>query len=215
MEASIISILGLGFILGIKHAVEPDHVIAVSTIASQTKKLSRSSLAGVFWGIGHTATLFLIGLIVLLLKEEISERLAMSLEFLVGVMLVYLGFTGMLTYRKLSGHMHSIDRSHWKSVAVGFIHGLAGSAAMVLLTMSTVHSIWQGLVYIIVFGAGTVIGMLLFTTVIGLPFVFTAGHSRFNRVLTQATGLISMTFGVYYMYNLGVTEGLFALWLQR
>jgi high-affinity nickel permease len=215
MEASIISILGLGFILGIKHAVEPDHVIAVSTIASQTKKLSRSSLAGGFWGIGHTATLFLIGLIVLLLKEEISERLAMSLEFLVGVMLVYLGFTGMLTYRKLSGHTHSIDRSHWKSVAVGFIHGLAGSAAMVLLTMSTVHSIWQGLVYIIVFGAGTVIGMLLFTTVIGLPFVLTAGHSRFNRVLTQATGLISMTFGVYYMYNLGVTEGLFALWLQR
>ncbi|WP_426453057.1 sulfite exporter TauE/SafE family protein [Paenibacillus sp. S-38] len=232
MEVSLLSILALGFILGIKHAVEPDHVIAVSTIASQSKKLSRSSLAGVYWGIGHTATLFIVGVILILMKNEIPEKWAMSLEFLVGIMLVYLGITTMLSFRKIKVHTHeqggaphlhlppSDDRassrsrvSYGKSMLIGLVHGLAGSGAMVLLTMSTVRSAWEGAVYILIFGAGTVAGMLFFTTVIGIPFVLTAGKSRLNTPLTSLTGIVSTGFGIYYMYNLGVTEGLFKLWM--
>ncbi|MEH7326101.1 urease accessory protein UreH [Priestia megaterium] len=211
METSFFSILILGFFLGIKHALEPDHIIAVSTIASKSKKLWRSSLAGVYWGIGHTLTLFIFGMILMVLKSSISERMSMSLEFLVGIMLVYLGFTSFLSYKK-QVHTHHEKTSYLKSLGIGFVHGLAGSAAMVVLTMSTVTHVWQGALYIIIFGIGTCLGMLLFTTVIGIPFVTTKKQVTLNRCLMQVTGAVSIIFGLYYMYNLGVSAGLFSLW---
>ncbi len=238
MEVGLLSILALGFVLGFKHAIEPDHVIAVSTIASQSKKLFRSTLAGVFWGIGHTATLFIVGIILIFMKGEIPEKYAMSLEFLVGIMLVYLGVTTILSFKNIHTHkqehdggihkqVHSHDHSgehehhhqhkkvsYLKSMFIGLVHGLAGSGAMVVLTMSTVNSAWEGALYILIFGAGTVIGMLFFTTLIGIPFVFSAKKFSINKSLTQITGVISTVFGIYYMYNLGITEGLFKLWLQ-
>lgn len=238
MEANLLSILALGFVLGIKHAIEPDHVIAVSTIASQSKKLLRSTLSGVFWGIGHTATLFIFGILLILMKGEIPEKWAMSLEFLVGIMLVYLGLTTILSLKNLHVHKHEHDEadhlhihshthngkhkhkhhhnnvSYFKSMLIGLVHGLAGSGAVVLLTMSTVKSAWEGAIYILVFGAGTVVGMLICTTVIGIPFVLSAKKYSLNKPLTQLTAVISTVFGVYYMYNLGVTEGLFNLWIQ-
>jgi sulfite exporter TauE/SafE len=97
---------------------------------------------------------------------------------------------------------------------MGFIHGLAGSAAMILLTMSTVSSIWEGVLYIMIFGAGTIIGMLCFTTIIGIPFILSTKNINLNTGFARLTGLISAVFGFYYMYNLGVTEGLFKLWIQ-
>lgn len=215
MEIGLLSVLALGFILGIKHALEPDHVIAVSTIASQSKKLARSSLSGVFWGIGHSATLFIVGLIYVLMKGEIAEKWAMSLEFLVGLMLVYLGVVTMLAVKDSKVHKHEPpgSTSYLKSMLVGFIHGLAGSGAMVLLTMSTVNHIWETALYILIFGAGTVAGMFLFTTVIGLLFVYGAKKYILNQTLTRLTGALSFLFGIYYMYQLGVIEGLFSLWL--
>ncbi|MBS4214616.1 urease accessory protein UreH domain-containing protein [Neobacillus rhizophilus] len=238
MEVGFLSVLALGFVLGIKHAIEPDHVIAVSTIASQSKKLLRSSLAGVFWGIGHTATLFIIGIIIILMKGEIPEKWVMSLEFLVGIMLVYLGVSTVLSFKNIHLHQHNHDEeehkhvhshnfsgkhehkhkhknvSYLKSMVIGLIHGLAGSGAMVLLTMSTVNSVWEAAIYILIFGVGTIIGMLFFTTIIGIPFVFSSKKVGLNKSLTQITGLISILFGIFYMYNLGVTEGLFKLWIQ-
>ncbi|MEH7255774.1 sulfite exporter TauE/SafE family protein [Neobacillus niacini] len=238
MEIGFLSILALGFVLGIKHAIEPDHVIAVSTIATQSKKLLRSTLAGVFWGIGHTATLFIIGIFLILMKGEIPENWAMSLEFLVGIMLVYLGLTTILSFKNLHVHHHEHDGeenlhihshmhdgqhkyihhhknvSYGKSMFIGLVHGLAGSGAMILLTMSSVKSVWEAAIYILIFGVGTVIGMLFFTTIIGIPFVFSAQKLRLNKTLTQITGVISVGFGIYYMYNLGITEGLFKLWIQ-
>lgn len=224
MEIGFLSILALGFVLGIKHAIEPDHVIAVSTIASQSKKLFRSSLAGVFWGIGHTATLFIIGIILILMKGEIPEKWAMSLEFLVGIMLVYLGVSTVLLFKNIHVHQHEHDGekhvhhhknvSYMKSLMIGLVHGLAGSGAMVLLTMNTVKSVWESVIYILIFGVGTITGMLFFTTIIGIPFVFSAKKLSLNKTLTQITGAISVAFGIFYMYNLGVTEGLFKLWIQ-
>lgn len=217
MEISLLSILTLGFILGIKHAIEPDHVIAVSTIASQSKKLLCSSLAGVYWGIGHTATLFIVGIILIIMKDEISEKWALSLEFLVGMMLVYLGITTFNSLKKTRLHKHGHNYknvSYTKSLFIGLVHGLAGSGAMVLLTMSTVKSVWEGALYIIVFGLGTIVGMLIFTTVIGVPFVLSAKKQSINKTFTQLTGIISTVFGVYYMYSLGISKGLFMLWLN-
>lgn len=227
MDVSFLSILALGFVLGIKHAIEPDHVIAVSTIASQSKKLFRSSLAGVFWGIGHTATLFIVGIILLIMKGQIPEKWAMSLEFLVGIMLVYLGISTITSLKKIHVHQHEQDSetinqhgnqqknlSYIKSMVIGLVHGLAGSGAIVLLTMSTVKSVMESAIYILIFGFGTVIGMFFFTTILGISFIFSAKRLRLNNTLTQITGVISTVFGIYYMYNLGVAEGLFKLWLQ-
>ncbi len=236
MEASFLTVLSIGFIVGIKHAMEPDHVIAVSTIASHTKKLGKASLAGIFWGSGHTLTLLLVGMLLIWMKGAIPETWAMSLEFIVGIMLVYLGLTSILSFRKRSIHLrrHEHDgnvhhhlqaigyrdthegnkASFAKSAIIGMVHGLAGSAAMVLLTMSTVQTEWEGLLYILVFGAGTIVGMLICTTIIGIPFVLSAKNISLNAALTRITGLISIAFGCYYMYNLGVSEGLFQMWMQ-
>lgn len=237
MEVTLLTVLALGFILGIKHAIEPDHVIAVSTIASQSKKLWNASLAGVFWGIGHTATLFIIGIILISMKGEIPEKWAMSLEFLVGIMLVYLGVKTILSFKNIHIHNHQYDgddhkhiHSHQnsgehkhkpqyrnvtylKSMFIGLVHGLAGSGAMILLTMSTVKNVGEAAIYILIFGAGTVIGMLFFTTIIGIPFVWSKKRKTISRPLGITTGIISTVFGVYYMYNLGVNDGLFNLWV--
>ena len=241
MEFTLLSVLALGFILGIKHAVEPDHVIAVSTIASRSKKIWHASLAGVFWGIGHTATLFIVGITFILMKGEIPETLAMSLEFLVGIMLVYLGVTTILSFKNVhvhehehehDGHEHNHKHIHshqhegkhdhihehkkvslLKSMLIGFVHGLAGSGAMILLTMSTVKSVWEAVMYILLFGTGTIIGMLFFTTIIGIPFVLSKKRLIMNRALTMTMGVTSTAFGIYYMYNLGINEGLFSLWI--
>ena len=225
MDITLFSVLAIGFLLGIKHAIEPDHVIAVSTIASKSRKLWDASLAGVFWGIGHTATLFTIGIILILMKDDISHKWSMSLEFLVGIMLVYLGITSFLSSRKNKQHAHLQEEhsendqlnmrelSYFKSLFIGFVHGLAGSAAMVLLTMSAVDSVWQGSLYILIFGVGTTIGMLVFTTILGIPFVLSKKRFTLSRSLIMFTATISVLFGIYYMYNLGFTEGLFKLWM--
>src|SRR3954452_6229403 len=225
MDIKLFSVLAIGFLLGIKHAIEPDHVIAVSTIASKSRKLWDASLAGVFWGIGHTATLFTIGIILILMKDDISHKWSMSLEFLVGIMLVYLGITSFLSSRKNKQHAHLQEEhsendqlnkrelSYFKSLFIGFVHGLAGSAAMVLLTMSAVDSLWQGSLYILIFGVGTTIGMLVFTTILGIPFVLSKKRFTLSRSLIMVTATISVLFGIYYMYNLGFTEGLFKLWM--
>ncbi|MGG4267860.1 sulfite exporter TauE/SafE family protein [Peribacillus simplex] len=227
MDVTLLSVLTIGFVLGIRHAIEPDHVIAVSTIASQSKKLWHASLAGVFWGIGHTITLFIVGIIIIIMKGEIPGKWSMSLEFLVGIMLVYLGVTTILSFKSI--HVHGDEHKHvhthehggkqkhkhvsyLKSMSIGLVHGLAGSGAMVILTMSTVKSVWEAAIYILLFGVGTVIGMLFFTTIIGIPFVFSMKRAKISRTLVFTMGTISMVFGIYYMYNLGVNEGLFNLW---
>lgn len=151
-------------------------------------------------------------------EGELSEKWAMSLEFLVGIMLVLLGIKSIVFLdNKMSGQhdLHSEEKSPYlKIVIIGFIHGLAGSAAMVLLTMSVVSTVWECIIYILIFGAGTILGMLCFTTIIGIPFVFSKKSIRLNRTFTQLAGTVSIIFGIYYMYNFGVVEGLFQLWVQ-
>lgn len=204
IQSGLLSILLLGFTLGIKHATEPDHVIAVSTIASQTKRLSRSTLAGVFWGLGHTAMLLLIGVTVFVFGQNIPEKLALSLEFFVGIMLVYLGLNGFKSGKKLKEGEK--QHFHKKSFIIGVIHGLAGSAAMVLLTATKAQTGMEAFFFILIFGAGTILGMLLFTTFLGLPFLITSRQS-IPLFLARAASAISILYGLYYMYE--VSSGLF------
>lgn len=212
------AVLLLGLALGLKHALEPDHIIAVSTIASQSKSLLRSSLAGVFWGIGHAGTLLLTGLLLLGLNVMLPDKWALSLEFAVGIMLLVLGLSSVMRFagrrRAASSELPQTARLYRKSTLIGFIHGLAGSGALALLAMSTVQSAWAAAVYIAVFGIGTIAGMLVFTTAVGVPFAL-GGRSRIvSGGLGIFSGCLSAVFGLYYMYELGVRDGLFEMWLQ-
>ncbi|MCM3704341.1 MULTISPECIES: HoxN/HupN/NixA family nickel/cobalt transporter [Cytobacillus] len=201
LEGGLFSILLLGFTLGIKHSTEPDHVIAVSTIASQTKRLVRSSLSGIFWGLGHTLMLLLMGITVIALNQHIPGALALSLELAVGIMLIYLGFTGFKDNKQLKTNTQHF---HKKSFIIGGIHGLAGSAALVLLTTAQAQTELQAFLFILIFGAGTIIGMLLFTTVLGLPFLITSkAQKKIHLNLIRISSAASVLYGVYYIFEVG------------
>lgn len=226
----------LGLLFGMRHALDADHVIAVSTIVSEKRKISSAAGVGVLWGAGHTLTLFLAGLTILAFKVTIPMGLALSLEFSVGVMLVVLGVLVLrrLGRERIHAHVHTHDGVvHWhfhshatgedhhhehagsrrkipKSLCVGMVHGLAGSGTLMLLVLTTIRSIWEGLLYILVFGAGTVLGMTALTMVIGTPFVLLAARfGRLHRAVSAAAGLVSLAFGSYILYEIGWVRGLF------
>ncbi|WP_353616276.1 sulfite exporter TauE/SafE family protein [Bacillus sp. es.034] len=201
IQSGLLSILLLGFTLGIKHATEPDHVIAVSTIASQTKRLSRSSLAGIFWGLGHTAILLLIGIIVISFGQHISGSIALSLELIVGMMLVYLGLSGFKSDKAIN--VVAIKHFHKKSFLIGGIHGLAGSAALVIMTTAQAQNSREAFLFMLIFGVGTIFGMLLFTTILGLPFLLSLRQKKLSINITRVASIISIVYGVYYMIEVG------------
>ena len=237
METSAFAVLALGFFLGLKHAIEADHLAAVSTIVSERKSLWSSTIVGGVWGLGHTISLFVAGVFVLLLNFQISEQTERILEFGVGIMLLFLGLN---VFRKIAQggkihfhshehgerehvhpHLHELDKidekeSHHglkfspRALFIGMIHGLAGSAALMLLVIPTIESRPLGLLYIIIFGIGSIGGMMLMSFLVGLPFHLTASRfNRFNNILQGTAGLVSIVIGLIIVYEKGVTEGLF------
>ena len=234
---TLIATLGLGFILGLKHALDADHIVAVSTIVSEHKSISKSSLIGTFWGLGHTVSLFLIGLLVILLRLVIPPKLALLMEFGVAMMLVFLGANIIWKFfreRKIHIHSHEHDgvphahihlheqgreeaheHNHLikfgsKPFLVGLVHGVAGSAALMVLVLTTIPSPLTGLLYIVVFGVGSIGGMLLMSSLIGLPFVFTANKfASMNQAIKVLAGTSSIAFGVYLGWEIGFLQCLF------
>ena len=236
LNGMFLSVLGLGFVLGLKHALDPDHMVAVSTIVSESKSVKRSSLVGMFWGVGHTMSLLCAGIVVIALKVQISERVALWMEFAVALMLIFLGLKAMMKSLrgwKLHRHRHTHDGSthahlhlhregdeqahrhrHLIGVGarpffVGMVHGMAGSAALTLLVLATIPSALAGLIYIAVFGLGSVGGMLIMSSLISLPFVLT--RKRFNVLsegLQVAVGLFSLGFGLFLTWQYSVQEHL-------
>lgn len=231
----MLTVIALGFVLGMKHALDADHVVAVSTIVSKNRNIIGSTIVGAFWGVGHTITLFVVGFLILALKITISNQMALLMEMFVGAMLVFLGgvVAAGLIKERLDYHPHKHDsgQSHlhvhkhahvephqhqhairrgYRSMAVGMVHGLAGSAALMLLVFSSIQSVMQGLLYIIIFGVGSVAGMMIISTLISLPFVFTALHfNRFNRTITAFASMASIVLGVAIIYEIGFVQGLF------
>ena len=237
-STSTAAVLSLGFFLGLKHAVEADHLAAVSTIVTERKSLFSSALVGGLWGLGHTISLFVAGIFVLLLNFQISEKTERMLEFGVGIMLVFLGLNvlrkivqgGTLHFHthahgeRAHAHPHlhepgeedAPDAHHnfrlsTRALLIGMIHGLAGSAALMLLVIPTIDSTAMGLLYIVIFGAGSIGGMMLMSFLVSLPFQITAlRFNRFNLLLQSVAGLFSVGLGLLIVYEKGVTEGLLA-----
>jgi ABC-type nickel/cobalt efflux system permease component RcnA len=229
-----ITIFGIGFILGLRHAFDADHFVAVSTIASRTGNLLKAASAGIYWGIGHTLTLFIVGMLFISFKATVPETLALSMELLVGIMLVVLGWTTFKSFQKKKVHFHihqhdqgvshvhfhshekeekhkhsHIEKPERKSFFIGMVHGLAGSGALVLLTISSLSTLTEAGLYILLFGVGTIVGMFIFATLIGLPFVILSKHSiKTERNLGMLAGMVSILFGLYFMYEIAFVEGL-------
>lgn len=229
--ASTLGILGFGFLLGLKHATEADHLAAVSTIVSERKSLWSSAFIGAIWGLGHTISLFVAGVLVLLLDFKISETMENYLEAGVGIMLILLGLNvlrklfqgGKLHFHTHEHHDHEHAHPHIhshshaddenthhgfkfspRSLLIGMIHGMAGSAALMLLIIPTINSSIVGMLYIIIFGIGSIGGMMIMSFLVGLPFHFTAKNfNLFNRTLQSIAGLVSVVLGLYIVYEKG------------
>ena len=235
-NGTLVGLLGLGLILGLRHALDPDHIAAVSTIVSESRSVRRSSLIGTCWGLGHTMSLLIAGVLVIALKVQISDRVALWMEFAVALMLILLGLKAMLKplrgwrihvhqhvhdggshshmhlHRPSEEHAHQhrhLIRSGARPFLVGMVHGMAGSAALMILVLATIPSVVAGLIYIAVFGLGSVGGMLIMSSLISLPFILT--RKRFN-VLSQglqvAVGLFSLSFGLFLTWQYSVQEHL-------
>jgi nickel/cobalt exporter len=246
---SFVGIVLLGFFLGMRHSTDPDHVVAVSTIVSRERSLRHAALIGVLWGIGHTLTISLVGSAIILFGLAIPPRIGLSMEFSVALMLILLGvlnLTGVLRWltekftpaRQFTeksalpreaneGAGSSVHRAIGRfglyqllrPLVVGLVHGLAGSAAVALLVLSTIRSPLWAIAYLVVFGAGTIAGMMLMTTVIALPIAYTGNRfARAGNYLGVFSGVVSTAFGMFLVYQIGLVDGLFraqAHWIPR
>ena len=231
LGADILAGTSLGFVLGLRHAFDSDHVVAVWTIVSEHKSVRRSSLVGALWGLGHTTSLLAVGVAVIALKLSIPGRMALWMEFGVGVMLVLLGVKAIYKALGLSrihmhlhghqghgrGHVHiHLHRPGEEHVhhhrhllgvgaqpfCIGLIHGLAGSAALMILILGTIPSAIAALLYVAMFGLGSVGGMLVMSSLISLPFVLSA--KRFHTLgkgLQLVVGLLSAFFGFFLVWQ--------------
>ena len=254
---TFLSILALGFFLGMRHATDSDHVIAVTTIVSRQRNIVSAALTGVFWGIGHSITLLTVGGAIILFGLVIPQRVGMGLEFCVALMLILLGWLNLQAFRRsvssvtsneqhvhehvhqhgdyVHRHPHGHDpekhghsekdvptarmdrqfgRSHFyrllRPVIVGVVHGLAGSAAVALLVLPIIRDPIWAMMYLLIFGAGTIAGMMLITAAIAAPITYSANCFRaFNRYVGPAAGVLSLMFGLFLVYQIGYVDGLF------
>lgn len=203
---SSLSILLLGFVLGMRHATDADHVVAVTTIVSRQPSFSNASMMGALWGIGHTATIVLVGGAIILFRIAIPARLGLAMEFAVALMLVILGALNLAGKRG-----HDALHSPMRPLFVGFVHGLAGSAFVAMLVLTTIPNPVWGMAYLLVFGVGTIGGMVLVTLAIAAPSALSA--KRFVNVqqyLRVASGVASIAFGLFLAHEIGVRDGLFS-----
>jgi hypothetical protein len=271
METAVnfVSLLSLGFFLGMRHATDADHVVAIATIVSSRRSIRHSALIGAAWGVGHTITVMLVGAAIIWFGIVIPPRIGLSMEFAVGIMLVLLGVltltgigrtvgaassVGALPAGRSDHHGHALafhdhvhahgdyvhshphghgpadhghaedgtplarlDRSRLGGVplyqwlrpfVVGLVHGLAGSAAVALMVLSIIRDPILAMGYLLLFGLGTIIGMMLITLALSAPFTFTwINLPRFNWRLRVASGLISFAFGLYLIYDIGFAAG--------
>jgi high-affinity nickel-transport protein len=257
---NVVSFLFLGFLLGMRHATDADHVVAIATIVSRERRVAASALIGAAWGVGHTVTVMVVGAAIIVFGVVIPPRLGMSVEFAVGIMLVLLGLitlSGMKRAARGHGgvpgihgpdvhdHRHAhgnylhrrphrygagahvypdedtpllrFDRGRlgrisvydWlRPFVVGLVHGLAGSAAVTLMILSIIREPVAALWYLLLFGLGTVFGMMLITLILSAPFTFTAINlPKVNWQLRVASGLVSFSFGLVLIYGVGFADG--------
>jgi hypothetical protein len=224
--STALSVLLLGFVLGVRHATDADHVVAVSAIASRERSVRSALGIGASWGVGHALTVLLVGGAIILFQIVIPPRLGLGMEFSVAIMLIVLGFLNISgTFRDIRGiarrHAHdptaaplapaSLSPSGaLRSLGVGVVHGLAGSAAVALLVLASIRDSNVALAYLGVFGVGTIVGMVTLTSALALPMAYAA--QRFDRLharLARGFGLLSVALGLVLAYRIGFVDGLF------
>jgi len=232
----MIEILLMGFLLGMRHAMESDHVAAVASLVTKSPSMRESLRLGSMWGLGHTVTLFVFGSAVMLLDHMIPERMAMMLEFTVGIMLVMLGIDVVRRFMRervhfhahrhadgtlhFHAHAHAEDTHHDKlshehthsegfplrALLVGIMHGMAGSAALIVLTLQTVQSFGMGLIYITLFGLGSIGGMAALSVAIMLPLRHSSSrYARLHQYLQFGIGTATIILGISLMLEIGIS----------
>ena len=244
VQSGAIIALTLGFLLGLKHATDADHVVAVSTIVSEYRNAWKGIWVGASWGLGHTTPLLVLGIVILLLKDVALSRyepIAPVFEFGVGVMMVFLGLQVFWNLRRgrLHVHEHQHDaRAHLhihgtheaseeavsleshgffkpgrpffraKSYLIGIIHGLAGSAAVMLVLLPQITSFAVGFGYLLLFGVGTILSMAATTLVLGVPFAMSGRFQSLNRSIAGIAGAASVLFGGALMSDIALGTAL-------
>lgn len=252
---SLLALAGFGFLLGMRHATDADHVIAVTTILHRSQRFLHGTFIGAIWGLGHTITVLVVGIAIIAFGVVIPPPVGLAMEFAVAVMLIVLGIlslsggTSWLVNRfspaaPLHSHEHEHVHAHepdddphahghahlhghgsdpgliatfgWfqlgRPLVVGLVHGLAGSAAVAFLVLTdlAVRDTLQAIIYLLIFCVGVAAGMAILTTLIGLPFLASRARSqRINRWLTIGSGVLSLAFGLYLGYQIGIVDGLF------
>ena len=238
----MLSLLAVGFLLGMRHAVEADHVAAVASLATRPRSIKDIVRLGAVWGIGHTLTLLLFGSIVMLVDTAVPATLAMILETAVGLMLIALGADVLRTLLRdrlhfhvhkhgdgrvhFHAHSHAGEKTHdsnhhehehargfpLRALLVGLMHGMAGSAALIVLTLQSVSSWATGLLYIILFGMGSIAGMAVLSTALAIPLRWTSGRFTWmHKGLHAAVGITTMALGIFVVYQVGIQHGVLAL----
>ncbi len=192
-------------VLGMRHATDPDHIIAVSTIVSRERSVGRAAGVGALWGLGHTMTIFLVGTGIILFKLVFTPQLGLSMELCVAIMLMVLGLLNLVT-----GRTGEVRISSMRPFVVGLVHGLAGSAAATLLILPLINDPRWAALYLVVFGVGTIAGMALITLLIAAPSVYAGARvERLQYGIRAVAGVLSLGFGVYLAWKIGFVDGLF------
>jgi hypothetical protein len=233
MVTSPLAVLGLGFVLGVRHALDVDHLAAISTIVTARPSLRGASLVGAVWGLGHTAALLVVATGVIALQAEIPPAVGQALELGVAVMLIGLGLDLLHTlWRGGRVHLHvhehggrahvhphvhrpdTVDDHHHAAAVrrpfvVGLVHGLAGSAGLMLAVLATIPSPALALAYVATFGAGSIGGMMATSSLLGLPLALAAERcARVERALRLTAAVASVAVGVALAWQIGVAAGL-------
>jgi hypothetical protein len=199
IDPSLTAALGVGFLLGLRHATDADHIAAVSTFVSRDRSVLRSCLVGTCWGAGHTLAVLAAGLAAIVFKLTISAEMEKAFETIVALVLIVLG--GHVLLRSLGPAPPRAPVHLGRPFVVGMLHGLAGSAALMLLVLATIPGPLAGLLYIAVFGIGSTAGMLALSGLIAVPFVLTAGRSdRWHTAIRAAAGSVSLILGIWLVW---------------
>jgi high-affinity nickel-transport protein len=212
---NLLALLGLALVLGLRHAADPDHVVAVTAITARTKRILPAMWLGVVWGLGHTLTLFTVGAAIILFNWVVPPRVGLSLEFAVGIALVVVGLLNLRGPSRDEAARSGLGAGTGRPPAgraflVGLVHGLAGSAAVALLVLATVRDPRAACAYLLVFGMGTMAGMALITTGFAAPLSAASRRwSGFGRGARLATGAASVLLGAWLVYQIGFKDGLF------
>jgi high-affinity nickel-transport protein len=212
----MLPVLALGFLLGMRHATDSDHVVAITTIVSREKTVRAASVIGALWGAGHSAAILLVGGAIVLFGVVMPARVGLVLELAVALMLVLLGVLNVVGVRRAGAHddHRSVTRrarfGAIRPLAVGIVHGLAGSAAVALFVLTTIREPLYALAYLLLFGVGTLAGMMLITSALALPLAVAARKlTSFTGHIGVVTGLFSVATGLFLTYQIGFVGGLF------